>query len=113
MKVISRAVVVLNEEGKHRQYYHGLPLGNPATDVITAEDGSIRVRVPHDDATIRSGYGRRDFAVGQQILVCWWGLWWRASVIKMPPTKNTLTVRYLWSKKVFCNTEPRVCRPYP
>lgn len=113
MKVITAAAAEYKQEADSRQYYDGLPLGSPATDIITAANGSIRVRIPFDDRKVKSGYKRRHFIVGQQILVCWWGLWWRAVIVKMPPTKDTLTVKYLWSKKVFCNVEPRLCRPYP
>lgn len=45
---------------------------------------------------------------GDEVLVWWWGIWWRALVRYVAHRKQTLTVQWMWSKKTTSNYLPRL-----
>lgn len=64
------------ERAAARDLHDGLPLANPAID-IRIVGASVAGPGPEPDPdSVDTGYRARDFAIGQRVLVWWWGLWY-------------------------------------
>ena len=55
---------------------------------------------------VDSALSVNDFAVGDRVLVWWWGLWWRARIEYVGAA--SLTVRWALDNRVTSNYSPKL-----
>ena len=96
----------------YREVVNGCAIGKPVD--IREAGGTVRgPRIDeHDsepsDEDINTAMIATDFEIGEEVLVWWWTLWWRAKIHFISARKNEVTVYWLWSKKTTSNYLPRL-----
>ncbi len=89
------------DEKRGRLFVDGFPIGDDKKDILVGADGSIvGSGAEPDDSFVDSGFAFSDFAVGDRVLVYWWGLWWSARVQYVAVRAQTITFRWEWSNNV-------------
>src|SRR5947208_2073357 len=63
-----------------------------------------------DDRIIDTGMRSTDFAVGEKVMVWWWGKWWDATIQYIAKTKNTVSVRWNFDNKVTANYKAKLVK---
>lgn len=91
-----------------REVINGCVIGK-VSDLREMPDGSMRGPIADEFDTDPSNLGidtgmiASDFRNGEEVLVWWWNLWWRAKIKYVAARKNRVTVTFDWSKKSISN----------